>query len=271
MDYTGLIYFRHPVEVGGLFWSLNPLIALLCSCASVAIYYGSTSRFGGDDADYFEVSRNATNNTTLVADSAEFMSESNCWKLVGGLSGSWVLVFLLMISIMKKKYRKTFFLTKTGKQVTMELMSSPDEEVKASIFKRNRGQWKAVEGDVEIWVKQNWFRWKKERPKWFTENLIAKIPDFMIPKEEDRVVLGEMRRRSSLGALVLGGNGGLLASVGSSATVVPSNGGTEVADGACGADRANDRRRGSILDVGENSDESYGGESYSDEESDDGD
>ena len=48
-------------------------------------------------------------------------------------------------------------------------------------------------------IDEKWEDWMKDRPEWFTENLISKIPDEYLPKPEVKRLEkegGRKRRRS---------------------------------------------------------------------------
>jgi hypothetical protein len=197
-DATGLIQFRHPYQLGGAYWTGNMLIAVASSFAALYIYFEGLKSNDGDAA----------------------ISEQSAWGLMLLLSGAWAVNFGLFLLVMKKKYRKTFFSTKLGKHVTMERFASPDESVKATIFKKNRKHWEKIEPDVKAWVQGGWERWEEEQPEWFDDVFRARVDDGMLPTAELRRQKiaggGSRRRRSSLGVL-MGGAGAARAS----ATVVP--------------------------------------------------
>jgi hypothetical protein len=180
VDFTGVTFFRHPGEVGGLYFSLSMLMALASSFVAIEVYFWST-----------EVGTRAMENGTRV------MEKGDAIHLVLLMIGAWLVTFGLNLLLMKKKYRKTFFSLKLGKTAIMEKFESENEEVKAAIFTKNRNLWVEIEEDVKEWVMNNWWRWKEEQPAWLTEGIIAKIPDEFIPSEESRVALNRMRRRSS--------------------------------------------------------------------------
>jgi len=145
-DFTGVIHFRGPQDLGGSYWTVNMFMSLLASFACVWVGGGAIA-----------------------------------WTLVGVGSGAWLLTFGLILLIMKKEYRRTFFSTKTAKQATMDKFKVEDDAVKASLLKKNKHHWKAIRGDVKEWVLENYWRWEEERPKWFTASWIAKVPIDMIP------------------------------------------------------------------------------------------
>ena len=189
-DFTGVIQYRHPGEVGGLYWTASMFLALLASVGSVWFYVES----GGRE-----------------------VSERAAWMLVGYLGGGWVITFGLFLGLMKKQYRRTFFDTKSGKRMTMDkFKNNEDEGVKAGVVTDNKHLWREIRGEVKAWVLGNWYRWVEEKPIWFTEAWVSKVPNDMVPDDEDESKLREIRklkrrwstRRSSCAADVLGRNGG---------------------------------------------------------------
>jgi len=178
-DFTGVLQFRHPAEIGGLYWTVNMFLALLGSFVSVIVYYES----GGGEVE-----------------------ERVAWTLVGSLSGAWVAIFGVLLLLMKNDYRQTFFSTKTGKQTTQDYFKSSDDSVKKEVITENKLSWREIREDVKDWVQENWWRWKTERPEWFTESWIAMVPDDMIPTEDKRPAAGinanNSRRRSGASARI---------------------------------------------------------------------
>ena len=121
---------------------------------------------------------------------------NSCYAL---LPSSLLLIAVFFLAI-KKEYRKTFWTTERGKDVTMGHMSSSEDMVKALVFVKNRMHWKSIEDDVEEWVRDNWERWMEEEPDWLDDNMKARIPPHMIPNDEDRKKVENLqsaRRRSS--------------------------------------------------------------------------
>jgi hypothetical protein len=56
-----------------------------------------------------------------------------------------------------------------------------------------------IKDPVKEWVQENWWTWVEEKPGWFTDAWIAKVPDDFIPAEEDRAALQKLRKRSVFG------------------------------------------------------------------------
>ena len=166
-DFTGFIQSRHPGELGGLYWTANLFIAVTSSF--VCVWVG-----GGGRAE---------------------------WALVGAMSGAWVLTFGLFLLVMQKEYRGTFFSAMTGKEFIMNIfLMHKDDKAKGVILSRNKRLWKGIRGEVKEWVREGWWRWEANRPEWFTESWIAKVPPDMVPSEAQQAakdIRASARRRSS--------------------------------------------------------------------------
>ena len=156
-----VIQFRHPCELGRLYWTANMFMTLLASF--VCVWVGDGGKME--------------------------------WTLVGVASGAWILSFMLFVLLMKKDYRGTLWSSKLGKDATCELFASADDDVKAKVFECNKKQWIKIRPLVKVWVLDNWWRWRDENPEWFTVSLVAKVSEDMIPEEEDREKLRAMRGR----------------------------------------------------------------------------
>jgi len=200
-DFTGVIHFREPQELGGMYWTVNMFLALLASFLSVFVYYVDA----GEEVKLISTDQNST---------AFEIEERVAWTLVGSLSGKWVLLLGVFSLLTKKEYMRTFFTTKTGKQQVMDIFSADDEAVKASVLKKNKLQWQAIREDVKEWVQANWWRWNEETPAWFDLAWQSKVPKEWITDVEERARLDEERAkgrgslRASLGVSVLGAKGG---------------------------------------------------------------
>ena len=135
------------------------------------------------------------------------VEERVAWGTMGLLGGAWAMMFGVFMSLVKKGYKKTFFSTQTGKaQVIQRFMKGEGDAMKSSIMKRNKKMWRAIRDAVKEWVLLNYWMWEADRPEWFTESWIAKVPPDMIPSEAKQAVKdirANARRRSSLGALVV--------------------------------------------------------------------
>ena len=177
VDFTNIAQFRHPNEVGGIYWIFGFTFSL--TSLPLAVSYYENNGGGGNISD---VVRIAWSSTLLLLICAIFL----------------VLTFF---TFMDKKYRHTFYNLKRGKDVTLEHMDSSEDCVKALVFIKNRRHWESIESKVEEWVRENWKRWMEEEPDWLTDNMKARIPQHMIPgNEKIRKIkhLARKRGRSSI-------------------------------------------------------------------------
>ena len=65
----------------------------------------------------------------------------------------------------------------------------------------NKKQWRSIRGEVKGWVLLNYWTWEADRPEWFKESWIAKVPLDTIPSEAKQAVKdsrASARRRSSV-------------------------------------------------------------------------
>ena len=83
---------------------------------------------------------------------------------------------------MKKEYRRTFFSTMKGKEVTVALFLAEDEAIKSSLVDYNKHHWEKIRPLVRAWTLRRWERWRIEKPIWFTEGWVSKIPTNWIPR-----------------------------------------------------------------------------------------
>jgi len=165
-DFTGVIHSRHPIELGGIYWTVNMFMALVASFVSVWIG-------GGGDTE---------------------------WLLVGTLSAAWVTSFgLILLNMMKKEYRGTFLSTKTGKQEIMDLfLKGEDDATKMKVLNKNKLVWVSIYLQVKDFALANWSRWTEEQPYFFTANFIARVPPDMIPvdfQDEAESVRDSVRKK----------------------------------------------------------------------------
>jgi hypothetical protein len=173
-DYTGVIQFRANGELGGLYWTINIANAVLFTFAAMEAYYSVTP-----------------------ADSLALPKGTARLSLVG-LSVAWAATFSLIMTLMKREYRRTFFSTQSGNSWAQSFfLNGETDAARSKTLKLNKKKWKAIEPQVKAWVQEGWWKWKEDKPDWFTDAWIAKIPDNMIPNDEDRQPLRAMRRRNS--------------------------------------------------------------------------
>ena len=208
-DYTGIVQFRAPAELGGIYYSLSLLQGIIVSFVVVKMYFynnggiiidegGAEGTSGHGEAVENDHNFNFTDSTVLDA-AAIGLTEDSVMRVVGLLSLAWIASFAAMLRLMKREYLWTFVSFETGREWAMSFyLFGETDKVRSKTLKLNRMKWLAIEDKVKAWVQANWWEWKEARPKWFTDSLIAKIPDDFIPNDEDRTVLADIKRRGSI-------------------------------------------------------------------------
>jgi len=182
-DYTGVVQFRASGELGSVYWTLNMLMAIAATFASVHIHFKN-------DVD-------------------EAISEEAAWMAASLLGGAWVAVFLAFLVLMKKKYRATFLSLQTGNDCFQNyfLKTGNTDEMRASIVKRNIHLWQSIRPQVRDWLKENWPRLEEEGTEWFNQVWISNVDDDLLPPEvlvQQKLAGGGERRRSSIGDMMGG-------------------------------------------------------------------
>eukprot|EP00520_Triparma_pacifica_P017698 CAMPEP_0118637882 /NCGR_PEP_ID=MMETSP0785-20121206/3387_1 /TAXON_ID=91992 /ORGANISM="Bolidomonas pacifica, Strain CCMP 1866" /LENGTH=1359 /DNA_ID=CAMNT_0006529093 /DNA_START=929 /DNA_END=5008 /DNA_ORIENTATION=- len=181
-DFTSIVQFRHPNEVGGMYWTFGFVLTMGSLPAAIKIYEGQ----GGDQ---------------LVANFA--------WRLLCVLIPITLTVFLIFLFHIEKKYRHTFISTLRGKDLTiMRFRSVSDDWGRAdAIFMNTKRFWSDIADEVKVWVGANWNRWEDEKPTWLDAAMRARIPLDFIPTAEGRkkekgrrvsVLKVEAQRRASV-------------------------------------------------------------------------
>ena len=105
------------------------------------------------------------------------------WKLLYILIPSTLITACIFFLTIEEKYRRTFYSIERGKDVIIKrFRESNEDKIKAwAVFESTKHWWKSIEEEVRGWVEANWSKWEEERPKWFDENVRARIPVEYIP------------------------------------------------------------------------------------------
>ena len=172
VDFTGVIQLRHPVTLGGVYWSVNMSTALVVSFVSVWLGGGGVKE----------------------------------WLLVGTTSAAWVATFGVILYTMKEEFRGTFVSTMLGKDMIMRYFKEgEDDATKIIVFAANKRMWVTIYPQVKEFVLANWMRWAEEKPDFFTANFVAKVPLDMIPaagQNKAKQIRESVRKSSILSARV---------------------------------------------------------------------
>ena len=174
VDFTLIIQFRHPFDLGGLYWTMNMVMNQLFCFVSIYIY----ETFGED-----------TNEDMVLL----------LWKIVGGLFVFSMLNFVLFLRLIKREYWATFFTTITGFQyVVNNYKEAKTDELKFEVFGHNRNLYDSIQEDIMKWLNENWETWVESSPKWFTPAAISTVPSDLLPKKALSDMGGVTGRKASI-------------------------------------------------------------------------
>jgi hypothetical protein len=182
-DFTSIVHFRHPNEIGGIYW----IFGFVLTMGSLPI-------------------------ATLVAEREDVADKrlKLAWTVAGSAIPFAVVSFLIFLLSTERKYFGTFVSLQRGKDLAVQrFRDSADDASKAdSIFTNSKHYWELIEEEVKAWVEANWDRWKEEKPKWFDDAMRARVPVEYIPTLQERRI--EIVRRNSVDAEAEGGLAGAL-------------------------------------------------------------
>jgi hypothetical protein len=179
-DFTSIVQFRHPNEVGGMYWIFGFLLTM-----------------GGLPVAIKLAAKDVIEERLEIA-----------WAVVILVIPFAIVSFLIFLSSIERRYFGTFFSLQRGKDLTVKNFREGSDAAKARYtFLTSKHHWKANEKEVRAWVEANWDRWEEEKPDWFDETMRTKVPVEYIPGAgDDR--RRESARRASVDAEAEGGLAG---------------------------------------------------------------
>ena len=211
-DFTLLLQFRHPFELGGIYWAWNILANQLFCFASVYLYNRFAVDSGSSGVDALNKSTsianiaihcNSTGNNTNTAGCVA--TELPLWELVVGLFAMSMLSFFIFSRLINKGYLWTFYDMRTGKQMAVDTFKEVESaNSKFEIFGHHRSFYDTIEKELKTWLKENWERWQEEKPDWFTAAAIESVPVDMLPLSAMNSLGGVKGRRGSLDKMAKG-------------------------------------------------------------------
>lgn len=135
VDFTGCVHFRHPYDVGGLYYTANLFVQIAGLVSVLILIEGS---FSPTTSNYM-----------------------NKFGLCLGVS--LICLLGLFFSTINREYTRTFFSTETGGQTLRNIFLNGDDFAKSQVFEKHRLYWKSIEDKVEAWVKAGRERWEEEK------------------------------------------------------------------------------------------------------------
>ncbi|GMH95951.1 hypothetical protein TrST_g6062, partial [Triparma strigata] len=187
-NFTMLMQFRNPCELGGLPYIFSLFISFAASFVSSSLYLSHYNEGEGD--------------TTKLSD-------DTLKTILASLYSVWFLSSVTFIAVIKREYLHTFFSLETASDFSKRFyldLREDQEETKGAMLSYHCDVYKEW-GDelIKPWTSKNWSRWEEEKPMWFRDAWIENVPNTYIPydwrvkynKTKGRVD-PQMRRRSSM-------------------------------------------------------------------------
>ena len=212
-DWTAVVHFRHPNEVGGAYFTfslgitvaMGVVAALQYEKAGVDVFMNrDLEEEGGNEGGGEE---SGLEESTVVT------------SMIVACAGMLV-SYVFLLSSIKKEYLHTFVSTKTGNEQSQDVFTKNEEdEERFQILNDNRHKWEYKIGiDVKAWIDERLPVWLEEEPEWFNDQKRSRIPDDFVTDPDILVRLRtknvkeiiEQRRRNSVGLMfVPEGEGGV--------------------------------------------------------------
>jgi hypothetical protein len=121
--------------------------------------------------------------TYATDDDAKIKSET-LWTGAVVLVASWLVAFgNFALRVATKSHRHTIWSAQTGRQTCLDYWLDGKSDVeKLNVVSCNRVLWEDELGEeVKAWTFENWERWDREKPDWWTLQIISTVPDEYIP------------------------------------------------------------------------------------------
>ena len=111
------------------------------------------------------------------------LEAATLYAFVGTLTAISLVSFGVLLLTMERKYMRTFVSTHTGGEFVMShfLDNDGNDELRAHIFYSNQELWRPIRPQVQAWLRSHFKTWRRTKPAWFTEALVACIPTDMLP------------------------------------------------------------------------------------------
>jgi hypothetical protein len=181
VDFAGGLAQRHPYELTPAYW-LFCIVLTPFSTLAAAQYY-SVSSLKEEEGEW------------------EKPIPELVWLLLGSLTFAWLLSWFAFLRVIDQRYLRTFYMSTTTRQyLTAWYRGATTDEMRALIFRKGLHAWRPIEGEVRAWVHENFAKWEREKPEWWTKKLIQRIPEQVLTKEEKASLLsgGKKRRKSTI-------------------------------------------------------------------------
>eukprot|EP00519_Triparma_laevis_P006728 CAMPEP_0182514522 /NCGR_PEP_ID=MMETSP1321-20130603/35892_1 /TAXON_ID=91990 /ORGANISM="Bolidomonas sp., Strain RCC1657" /LENGTH=364 /DNA_ID=CAMNT_0024721731 /DNA_START=33 /DNA_END=1127 /DNA_ORIENTATION=+ len=185
LDFTGMLYLRHPFEMGGAYFSFT-----LLSTPVVCLYI--CSRY----LDY-------VSDEEVKAEIGGSFTPEQVYGSIISISVLQMASFGLFLHLMNPSFRSTFLSLRTGSQeVILNFRNAKTDHAKFNVLKIEETLWKPIREEVRSWINGNLTEWIGSES--FSANKRALIPDDLVDDPAQLIQIRGVdveklqRRRSSL-------------------------------------------------------------------------
>jgi hypothetical protein len=203
VDWTAVVQFRHPNEVGGAYFTFSLGLTVVMGVVAALRYEKVVDDVITDE----DVELGEDNQ--IVGGEESGLEESTVVKIMVVACAGMVVSYASLLVSMKREYLHTFISTKTGNEsVQEEFTKNEDDKQRFWILVDNRHRWEhKIGAEVKAWINERLPLWLEEPPEWFNDHKRSIIPDDFVTDPEILVRLRtnnvkmiiEQRRRGSLG------------------------------------------------------------------------
>ncbi|GMI44330.1 hypothetical protein TrCOL_g754 [Triparma columacea] len=206
VDWTAVVQFRHPNEVGGAYFTFSLGLTVVMGVVAALQYEKAVDDVGITDQDV-----ELGEDNQIVGGEESGLEESTVVKIMMVACAGMVVSYATLLVSVKREYLHTFISTKTGNESTQELFTkSKEDEHRFTILETNEHKWEhKIGAEVKAWINERLPLWLEEPPEWFNDQRRSIIPDDFVTDPDILVRLRtnnvkeiiEQRRRSSLGEI----------------------------------------------------------------------
>jgi hypothetical protein len=226
-------YGRHPYEMGCVQWWFGRLWPWLLLATCIALRITAPAAFGGtarstaagvtgllsDNMSVIlatcanttaailnstlspAVSNGTLDATAFASDEALMLTNPTVLSAIAVvLLVPWLLSLAAYFVLSKSEYLPTFRSNETAAEYTKRVKwdKQSDERLRAMLLVRvHPSLLRLIAFEARIWIGNNWKRWTKDKPEWFTDRWKRGLPDSVLPQQALKELGGKNRRRST--------------------------------------------------------------------------
>jgi hypothetical protein len=224
-----LAYGRHPHEMGCLLWWFGRLWPWLLLVAAIVLRATAPAQLifmalntTTALAELLDANASAildANSAAILNTSSSLVAANDTLNATGDYAQSaltdpivlsavasvlfvvWLLSLATFFLLAKREYWPSFWSNETAAAYTKRVKwdGQPDERLRAMLLvKVHPSLLRLIAPEARIWIEQNWKRWTKDKPDWFTDRWKRGLPDSVLSQQALAELGGENRRRSTL-------------------------------------------------------------------------